>query len=73
MILDNISEEKKKLIISNKLKELLRLTNNYYLLRIVDFLTYEEIRKCYMTILNNYRERPFYLKKNMEIGLLKFK
>ena len=73
MILDSVSEEKKKLILSSKLKELLKLTNNYDLLRIVDFLTYEELRKCYIKILNRYQERPYYIKKNMEVGIFKFR
>ena len=71
MILDSISLEERKLILTSKLTQLLKLTHNYDLLKIVDFLSYEELKRCYIKILNNYNERPFYIKKNMEVGIFK--
>ena len=69
MILSDLSDEQKKEVISNKLKDLLKLTNNYDLLRIIDYLSLEELKKCYIKILNSYNERPFYLKKNNQVGI----
>lgn len=66
-----LTENKKKLILSNKLKELLTITHNHDLLRIVDYLDYKELKKCYITILNRYQENPYFIKKNMEIGNFK--
>ena len=66
-----LTENKKKLILSNKLKELLIITHNHDLLKIVDYLDYKELKKCYITVLNRYQENQYFIKKNMEIGKFK--
>lgn len=73
MILSDLSDDQKKEVISNKLKSLLKLTHNYDLLQIVDYLSLEETKKCYIKILNSYNERPFYLKKNNQVGIYKIR